>query len=381
MICPKCGFEQPDSPECARCGIIVSRYKGPVFSGAGAPVSPPAPAPPPPPVAASAVGTVFGDPAPVVAGGGTVYDGSPPGGGTVYQGPVPGGGTVYQGPAPGSQPRRGTAPVLTVTQKLRIGDTLGLAFKIFSKNFIPFLILAAVAFSPIYLGGDYLIHRYQQTNPAAAAGMVSLVGWATLLLCIPLTTAMITYGVFQEMRGGDLSLGSCLSVGLSSLLSVLSVAILQIVFVIGAVIATIIPVAFLIGMMVAGGRSSAACGLMLLPLIFLAFVPAIMLWLRFFVAVPAAVEERPGALGSLRRSAFLTEGQRWPIFGILLVLGLCNGAIRMGAALVPAAGPFLDPLAGLVTSALLATTCAVIYYRLRSFHESIDVDQIASVFA
>jgi hypothetical protein len=29
----------------------------------------------------------------------------------------------------------------------------------------------------------------------------------------------------------------------------------------------------------------------------------------------------------------------------------------------------------------VATTCAVVYYRLRSFHESIDVDQIASVFA
>jgi hypothetical protein len=366
MICPKCGFAQPDSPECMRCGVIVSRYKGPVLSGAAAPASP-SPAPPPP-MAASAVGTVFGDPAPAMAGGGTVYDGPP-------AGPVTGG-TVYQGPAPGSQPRPGS-----VTHKLRIGETLSQSFVILSRNIIPFLILAAVAFSPVYLFGDYLTQRFQQTNPAAAVGVVSLIGLVTALLCIPLTTAMITYGVFQEMRGGDLSLGSCLSVGFSSLLPVLSVALLQILFVMGAVIVTIVPISFLVGIAVAGGgQAGRVCSLLLVPLLLLAFVPAIMLWLRFYVAVPTAVEERPGALSAMRRSAFLTEGQRWPILGVVLVLGFCNAAIQVGASRVPTAGPFLVPVANLVTTALVATTCAVVYYRLRSFHESIDVDQIASVF-
>jgi hypothetical protein len=364
-----------------RCGIIVSRYRGPVLAGAVASPGPPPTPAPPPPVAASALGTVFGDPVPAMAGGGTVYDGPPAGavsGGTVYQGAAAG--------APGAQRRPGIAPVLTVTQKLRIGETLSQSFMIFSRNFIPFLILAAVAFSPVYLFGDYLTRSFQQTNPVAARGMTALVGWAILLLCVPLTTAMITYGVFQEMRGRNLSLGSCLGVGLSSLLSVLTVAILQFLFILGAVFAVIIPASMLTAMALGagGGRSStsaAGCGVILVPLYFLAVVFPIMLWLRFFVAVPAAVEERPGAMGSLRRSAFLTDGQRWPIFGIVLVVGLCNLAIQMGAALVPTAGPFLVPLASLVTTALLATTCAVVYYRLRSFHESIDVDQIASFFA
>lgn len=372
MICPKCGFEQPDSPECARCGIIVGRYKGSVAGGAAAPASiPPAP---PPPVAASAVGTVFSDPEPVAAGGGTLYGGPPPGAA---------GGTVYQGPAPGSQPRPRTGSVITVMRKLRMGETLSQSFLIFFKNLIPFLILTAVAFSPVYLFGDYLVRRAAASNPAVAAGLGSLVGLATALFCIPLSTGMITYGVFQEMRGGELSLGSCLSVGFSSLLSVLSVAFLQILFVMGAVIGTVIPVLFLIRAVASGGtRSSAACGLMLVPLLVLAAVgPAIMLWLRFFVAVPAAVEERPGALSALRRSAYLTEGQRWPIFGIVLTVGVLNFGLQLGAVLVPVAGPFLYPVSGLLTTALVATTCAVIYYRLRSFHESIDVDQIASVFA
>lgn len=27
MTCPKCGFEQPESPDCIKCGIVVARYK------------------------------------------------------------------------------------------------------------------------------------------------------------------------------------------------------------------------------------------------------------------------------------------------------------------------------------------------------------------
>ncbi|HSU84629.1 MAG TPA: hypothetical protein VLR69_19600, partial [Thermoanaerobaculia bacterium] len=86
MICPKCGFEQPDSPECMRCGVIVSRYKGPVL-GASAPRPPapsfdPVPAGPPPgafgapqPLPAMAAGAAS-DPMPALpAGGGTVYNG------------------------------------------------------------------------------------------------------------------------------------------------------------------------------------------------------------------------------------------------------------------------------------------------------------------
>jgi hypothetical protein len=379
MICPKCGFEQPESPECARCGIIVGRYKGPVFGGTATPVATPAPmsAPVPAPAAASAVGTVFGDPAPAVAGGGTLYGGPAPA--------AAGGGTVYQGP--GSQPHLGKAsgPVLTIIHKLRFGEVLSQAFTVYAKNFIPFTILTAIAFSPIYLFGDYLLRRYSENeNPMAAAGVAMIVALAALLLCVPLSTSMITYGVFQEMRGRSSSLGECLSVGLSSLLPVISVAFLQAAFVGLVTLGTVVIVSFTAGLLGAGaaarGAGGAACSIMLMPLLLLVFIFPLMVWLRYFVAVPAAVEERPGALEAMRRSVFLTEGQRGRIFGIVLVLGILNIGVQLATSRIPSAGPLLEPLLGLVTSSLFATTCAVIYYRLRSFHESIDVDQIASVF-
>jgi hypothetical protein len=350
MICPKCGFEQAESPECARCGVIVSRFKG---AAVGAPPTP-QPTPPPAPLASP----VFADPAPALAAGGT----------------------VYQGPPLGS-PALASAPVLVITQRLRVGETLSDSFLIYSRNVIPFTILTAVAYSPIFLGAGFLTREVAKDS--SGAGGDALVTLVTLLLCIPISTAAITYGVFQEMRGRETSLGSCLSVGLSSLLPVLSVAFLQILIVFGAVIATFIPGILVIGGIAAGGtRSSVALSLMLVALLFsLGFVPGLMLWLKYYIAVPAAVEERPGAVEALRRSAFLTAGQRGRIFGILLVLMVLNLGVNLGAALVPGAGPVLAPLLSLVMTGLFATTCAVIYYRLRSFHESIDVDQIASVFA
>lgn len=41
MTCPKCGLQQPEQPDCAKCGIVVARYKPPQAAT-------PASAPPPP---------------------------------------------------------------------------------------------------------------------------------------------------------------------------------------------------------------------------------------------------------------------------------------------------------------------------------------------
>ncbi|MFL6235955.1 MAG: hypothetical protein ACJ76N_22680, partial [Thermoanaerobaculia bacterium] len=289
-------------------------------------------------------------------------------------------------------PRLGTAsrPVLTITHKLRFGEVLSESFTVYFKNFIPFTILTAMAFSPIFLFGDYMMRRFPVSeSPMAAFGVVMLVLLADLLLCVPLSTAMITYGVFQEMRGRSASLGSCLSVGLSSLLPVISVAFLQAVIAGAVMLGTTFVVSFIIGLLGglagSGARSgspgsAAACSIMLAPLILLVFIFPLMFLLRFFVAVPAAVEEREGAMSAMRRSVFLTEGQRGRILGILAVLGVLNLGVILATSRIPAAGQLVRALLSVVTSSLFATTTAVIYYRLRSFHESIDVDQIASVF-
>ena len=68
MTCPKCGFDQPDSPDCAACGIVIAKFRGGVTSQPIQPgEQPPAPIADPP----------VGQPAPVtgyVDGGATYVD-------------------------------------------------------------------------------------------------------------------------------------------------------------------------------------------------------------------------------------------------------------------------------------------------------------------
>lgn len=398
MICPKCGFEQPESPECMRCGVIISRYRGPGPNATPAtpaqpfasppplPSMPPMrPMPPMPPRAASS------SPPPLPSGHETVrlaldlppapslapppFD-PPRAGGTVYQGPdagTPAAEAMRQAPSFGSL----QSSLRMASRRLGVGDVLSETFSVYFKNIIPFTILTAFAFAPVFLLGAYL-ETAGKANPATAAASAGLLAGATVLLCLPLATALITYGVFQQMRGQDTSLGSCLSVGLSCLLPVLSVALLQLLVLLGAVFVTAVPLLILARML---ARTSPGCAVFVLPMILLCYIPLVMLMLRFFVAIPVAVEERPGAVDALKRSALLTEGERGAIFRILFVLGLLNGVATLAAVSIPQAKAVLQPLVSVMTTCLSATACAVIYYRLRSLKESIDVDQIASVFA
>jgi hypothetical protein len=176
-------------------------------------------------------------------------------------------------------------------------------------------------------------------------------------LLAPIATAGLVYGVFQQMRGGSPSLGTCLSIGFSALLPVLGLAIVQ---------------GFLVG--------CATCFFI---------IPGLMLTVRWVVAVPAAVEERPGIGEALNRSTYLTEGYRWEIFGVLAVLWfLYVGLIAVltvafGGESAAQSGGFMlvTSLLEILTTGIAATAYSVMYYRLRSIKESIDVDQIASVFA
>jgi hypothetical protein len=317
MICPKCGFEQPDGPECARCGILVDRYRGPVLGAAALrPPVPPPPAaggPPPPPM----------PPPALAAATGTVYGGPPPLATALPQG--------------------------TFLGTFGVGEILGETFSIYFANFLPFVLLTAIALAP-----TYLLVYYIQAEPASPLVVVSAVLLVILALLAPnIATGAITYGVFQQLRGKDASIGECLGRGLSLLLPVVGLAFVQSLgIVLGAI----------------------AC-----------LVPGILLAVRWAVSIPAAVTEGTGLSASMERSTFLTDGLRWDVFGVIFVLGF----IQIGSGLLvkfvgvsnPALALALSGVKDLLVVGLSATGSAVMYYRLRGIKESIDVDQISSVFA
>ncbi|HEV7516504.1 MAG TPA: hypothetical protein VGR07_09415 [Thermoanaerobaculia bacterium] len=305
MICPKCGFAQPDgATDCARCGVLFARYSPPIL-----PVEP---------LPATPAETLYGDPLPP--------------------------------PPPPQMPGRLALPS---PHAFEIGALLGETFRTYFANFLPFLILTGFAFLPLLL---YTLASNPVGVTPQGKALYGLVSLFLRLLCGPLATATIAFGVFQQMRGRDTSIAECMRVGLSNLLPVLAVASAE---------------------AIAIGVGAVFC-----------LVPGLICASMYAVSVPVAVEERPGVLASLNRSGVLTEGYRWRVFCVLFLLGILggvaglavNGALLLLLAGTPRLAALLQELLGVVASGISATAVAVMYYRLRSVKESIDVESIASVF-
>ena len=93
-------------------------------------------------------------------------------------------------------------------------------------------------------------------------------------------------------------------------------------------------------------------------------------------------ERRRGVFSSLARSARLTRGHGWKIFGLMLLMYFCNAIVD---------SPIDQALSGIpafaghviwngVWSAFYAILAVVTYHDLRVAKEGVDIEQIAAVF-
>lgn len=129
------------------------------------------------------------------------------------------------------------------------------------------------------------------------------------------------------------------------------------------------------------------CGLILLV------VPGVILACAWSVAVPALVEENTGVFGAFRRSAELTRGNRWRIFGlawayigiVLIVaipIGILIGIVALplgmfGGGLAVAAG--LNGLFSAAIAVVAATAAAVLFDELRNRPPRSAVQEIVDI--
>jgi hypothetical protein len=98
-------------------------------------------------------------------------------------------------------------------------------------------------------------------------------------------------------------------------------------------------------------------------------VPALVLMTRWAVAVPVAMLEEGNARGALRRSREIVAGNGWPVFRVLLAVGLLTFLVEIPFLLVASgAGLFgwwvATTLASALTAPYAAHALTVVYYGL-----------------
>jgi MFS family permease len=234
-------------------------------------------------------------------------------------------------------------------REFRVGNAMNKAINVLSRNLLPFSIVTAVAALPSLL----LVNRNTDfaDNPSALGWFFG--GIVLAMVLSALSQAVVLYAAFEDMRGRPVDILASFRLSWRRFLPVIGVAIC---------------VGF-------------GVGFASLLLIF----PGLMLLTAWYIATPACVVEGIGPFSALSRSAFLTRGHRWKVFGMVLVLWLVGA---MGGGLVEGlaagTGEAIGMVARLIWNGLFGAFGAILvvvtYHDLRVAKEGVDTDQIAAVF-
>jgi uncharacterized membrane protein len=242
-----------------------------------------------------------------------------------------------------------TAITMRTGGEFRIGNVITRAWSVLFANFTLFFTVAFVVALPNTV---YLLQQAQETQPQAP-GAGFAIGTILALLLGTLGQAIILFGAFQYLRGQPVQFGEAFQRGLSRFFPLIGVAIL---YMLGVFFASILLV-----------------------------VPGLILMVMWTISVPACVVEGLGPTKSLGRSARLTKGHRWKIFGLVILLIIINliASALIGLVLQPA-GAYAAVVGNLIWMAVWGAFwhCVIVmtYHDLRVAKEGIDTEQIASVF-
>jgi hypothetical protein len=239
-------------------------------------------------------------------------------------------------------------------------------FGVLRRNITTFgllaLVLAALP-SAVLQSGISLMARSMTGGGGAPAGVIlMLVGVLVSLVTYYILQAAVVHGSVADLNGRPASFSACLQTGARSALPLFGLALLM-------------GFAMMFGFM-------------------LLLVPGLIMMVVWIVAAPALVVERVGVFASFGRSARLTKGHRWAIFGLLFVfivvyylVSLLLGGAGMAAAGQDMLKTGLSPVQIAISSILSAVVSLVgsagvsaIYYELRSAKEGVGPDTLAAVF-
>jgi MFS family permease len=233
----------------------------------------------------------------------------------------------------------------------RVGRTINDAFSVMTRNFVMFCAVTLVTSLPSVFSTFY---QSQLDTESIYIVVLFVLGILLSALLGAVAQASIVYGAFEDMRGRPVNLIESLRIGLRRFFPVLGVAL-------GVAILT------------------ALAGILLV-------IPAFIVATMLLVAMPACVVEQLGPGKSMGRSAQLTKGYRWKIFGLWLLAMVTSGimqSVLMGLAKI-IGGSALALIVFLAWSAIFGAFYAIMvvvtYHDLRVAKEGVDTEQIAAVF-
>lgn len=255
-------------------------------------------------------------------------------------------------------------------QDISIGKVFSLTFSILFKNFHRFIGLSAMIWIPSIalvflfpaLAGNVVLNIESGGLDLAAFILFFIAFWL-------LTTWLygsVTHLAYISLADGVPSVMASFKAGLTSIVPVFLASLL-----LG--LATIVGFTLLI-------------------------IPAFIVMTIYCLCIPAVIAEKKGPFDSLSRSAELTKGYRWKVFGagvlaIILIgavdalFGLVDGTLPIALGDEPVGATVSIPLV-IVGIALetaqylfLLIFAAVLYHQIRIAKEGSSAEEIASVFA
>jgi len=233
-----------------------------------------------------------------------------------------------------------------------IERAFGTSVRTFMANLVPFLAVATLIESPVVVLNVLWRSTAVPGQPPDMTTLYPLAAVLAGLIAHFVVTGTLLFGVYKHLRHQPFTWVECLTQGLRKFPTILLTSI-----VVG--LATALGLVFCV-------------------------VPGLYVMSVYAVAVPAAVVEGGGALPAMSRSKALTAGYRWPVFGVLMLMGIISSIPSVVATLALAN----EPIAlAVVTSAwqvfsvaFQAVVYCVIYYQLRESREDLSASDLAAVF-
>lgn len=286
-----------------------------------------------------------------------------------------------------------TVPLQLPLNVFRVGRVFDRTISVYAKNFLPFSLITLVASAPtLLLTDDSTAGIFINTAPTATnfttLFLVAILSYVLLLFGI----AILVHGAFQSMRGRAVNLLDSVTAALARLFPIVGLILLAMLGIIGlfgiyaGIVLTMVAANFGFGRDLSQGPGlPILSSLIMIAAFILIFSGVLMLVTRWFVGIPVCMVERIGPWKSLKRSAELTKGHRWKVFGFFLLYVFISMVGQFIIVGITAAGGLVAWYASAlawnaVLSAFFATFVVVTYYELRSAKEGVDIETVASVF-